>query len=421
MKKSSRSPWAIPAALQVAIVVVIFGVASIVMFVAPSMAQHDPVSDAATPAPLASGFFRVSDADWSTLTSAPVRVVDFPQVDQTNGTIAAADDATTLVFSPFTGLVTRVFATVGDHVTAGQPLFAIEGGEYAQAENDLQAAQQALRSAQVQLRVTALNRSHLLALERVGGAASKDVAQSAADLAAAQATVRNDETAVGLVRSRLRVLGLSDAAIDRLAQEKPATSTLGTSVIVPAPASGTVTQRGVGVGQNVDSAANGSSDPLLTITDLSRVFLVAAVPETAIGRVHLGDPVAVRMLAFPGRTFSAHVKYIAPTLDANTHRIFVRAEIDSSDGALKPGMFGTMRITTGPPLRAVGVPESAVIYEGDTARVWVAGPHETLALRYLRVGPTVDGMVPVLAGLHAGERIVTSGSVFIDRALLGGD
>jgi membrane fusion protein, heavy metal efflux system len=127
----------------------------------------------------------------------------------------------------------------------------------------------------------------------------------------------------------------------------------------------------------------------------------------------------VRLEAFPERTFDATVRYISGTVDPNLHRISVRAVVENAAGALRPGMFGTFRISTGPATRNLVVPENAVIYEENTARVWVTGPHKTLALRYIRAGKTVDGMVQVLSGLRPGDYVVTSGTVFIDRALRG--
>jgi membrane fusion protein, heavy metal efflux system len=371
-----------------------------------------------TPQPAPSGYFQLTDQQWSGLQFARVGNVPFPTVEQTDGTIVQADDTTTQVISPYTGRVTAVYATVGDTVHAGDKLFAVEGSEYAQALNDFETALQTLRGAQVQLRATEQNHAHLVSLGRVGGAASKDVEQSYADLAAAQVAVRNDEIAVALVRSRLRVLDISDREIARLEHTKNG-KIIKSGVIVYAPVSGIVTQRTVGVGMYVDSAANGSSDQLFTITGFARVFLLAAVPESSIKNIRPGDELAVHMVAFPQRTFESHVKYVAPTVDPNTHRIFVRAEIDNPSGELKPGMFGNMTITTAPPSFTLAVPEYAVLYEGDTARVWIAGAHKTLALRYIRTGETVDGTVQVLGGVRPGDEVVTSGAVFIDRALRG--
>jgi cobalt-zinc-cadmium efflux system membrane fusion protein len=82
-------------------------------------------------------------------------------------------------------------------------------------------------------------------------------------------------------------------------------------------------------------------------------------------------------------------------------------------------MFASFVLVTGPASQAVGVPSAAVIYEDDSARVWVAGAGRTLGLRPVKTGRTQNGMVEILSGLSSGERVVTSGSLFIDRAALG--
>jgi cobalt-zinc-cadmium efflux system membrane fusion protein len=95
----------------------------------------------------------------------------------------------------------------------------------------------------------------------------------------------------------------------------------------------------------------------------------------------------------------------------------VRATLANPDGKLKPQMFATFSIITSDPASAPAVSEEAVVREGDQARVWVVSPNGTLELRSIRIGRQgSDGMVEVLEGLHAGERVVTRGSLFIDRA-----
>jgi len=79
-------------------------------------------------------------------------------------------------------------------------------------------------------------------------------------------------------------------------------------------------------------------------------------------------------------------------------------------------MFASFSIATGTESDAPGVPDSAVVYEGDTARVWVLNGDGTLALRSIRVGRSGRGMVEAVSGLNAGEKVVTSGTLFIDRA-----
>jgi len=122
------------------------------------------------------------------------------------------------------------------------------------------------------------------------------------------------------------------------------------------------------------------------------------------------------VLAYPDRVFKGKVSYVAPSIDPNTHRLPVRADVENPDGALKPGMFANFSIITGEASSAPAVPQGAIVYEGEQARVWVARERDTLALREIRVGRISDGMVEVLAGLSPEEKVVTSGTVFIDRA-----
>jgi cobalt-zinc-cadmium efflux system membrane fusion protein len=90
--------------------------------------------------------------------------------------------------------------------------------------------------------------------------------------------------------------------------------------------------------------------------------------------------------------------------------------IANPDGALKPQMFADFSVKTGQDQTAPSVPTAAVIFEGDHARVWVARPDHTLALREIKAGRTSDGQIEVLSGLNAGDEVVVSGALFIDRA-----
>jgi cobalt-zinc-cadmium efflux system membrane fusion protein len=221
------------------------------------------------------------------------------------------------------------------------------------------------------------------------------------------------------VRNRLRILGRSDAEITAL-ENAPDLMKLDPVAVVPAPIGGTVIQRQVGLGQTIVSAAAGANNPLFQIGDLSKVWLVANVREEDSPLVHRGDSVEVQVLAFPKRVFTARVTHVAPTIDANTHRLSVRAELDNPDGALKPEMFASFRIITGPAAASLAIPIGALVYEGSDVHVWVANPADkTIQEREIRLGVIQDGMAQVLDGLQPGDQVVTSGSLFIDRAVTG--
>jgi cobalt-zinc-cadmium efflux system membrane fusion protein len=123
--------------------------------------------------------------------------------------------------------------------------------------------------------------------------------------------------------------------------------------------------------------------------------------------------------AFPDRVFAARISWVAAALDSNTHRLSVRADVENPDRALKPGMFASFTLIVGTPTSAPAVPKAAIVYEGNVARVWVAPRTGELTSRVIRTGRTSGGMVEVVNGLEAGETVVTSGTLFIDRAAAG--
>jgi cobalt-zinc-cadmium efflux system membrane fusion protein len=178
-------------------------------------------------------------------------------------------------------------------------------------------------------------------------------------------------------RSRLRILGKTDAEIDAIAGQISAVFAMG---------------------------------------DLSTVWLVANIRETDVGTVHLGGEAEVRVPAWPGQVFHAAIAYVSSVIDPNTHRLVIGAQILNVNNRLKPNMAASFTIHAGPAADSPAVPQSAVVYDGDVARVWVAGPRGGLSLRRITVGRSSGGYTEVISGLAAGDEIVTSGALFIDQA-----
>ncbi len=378
--------------------------------------RRDARAGAGTTAPAAPGTFRPTKEQWAGLKILPVESYTFRSEQITDGNIAINDDTTTPVFSPYSGRVTKVIAKLGDEVKQGDPLMAVEASEVVQAQNDLVTSLSTLNTARAQLKLAEANekRQHDLSLAKSG--ALKDWLQSQADLTSAQNALRSAETSRAAARNKLRILGKSAPEIAAV-ENAPNKQQMNPEAIVRAPIGGTVVQRQVGLGQYIASAASGgASTPVYSIGDLSTVWLIANVRETDARLVRIGQPVDVRVLAYPGRVFNAHITWIAPSIDATTRRLPVRAEVDNTDGALKPQMFASFSIITGTDVAAPAIPQNAVIYEGDQAHVWVALDDGTVASRAIKIGHTNDTMVEVTEGLKAGDRIITSGTLFIDRA-----
>jgi cobalt-zinc-cadmium efflux system membrane fusion protein len=361
------------------------------------------------------GAFKVTDGQWATLSFAKIDRAVFQDLRETDGRIAVDDDAATQVFSPLSGRVIKVVAKAGDRVKKGDPLLVVEGSEFVQGDNDLTAATASVASAKAQFVQADAEekRQHQLYDEK--GAALKDWQQAQTDLAAAQAAVKTAEAGLAAARNRLAILGRSDAEIAALENAGPAARHPAAST-VPAPIDGTVTARSVNPGEYINSAATGGQ-AIYTIGDLDHLWLVANLREADAGFAHVGDKVAVTVVAYPGRVFTGIVSYVAPGVDPASRRLPLHAEIVNQDGALKPDMFATFRIISqSNAVTAPAVPESAVIREGEAARVWIADPAaKTVSLREIKAGRSQDGMIAV-EGVKPGETVVTKGALFIDRA-----
>jgi cobalt-zinc-cadmium efflux system membrane fusion protein len=308
----------------------------------------------------AAGTFQPTAQQLKTLTIEPVALRPFVSEERTEGKIAVNGDRATPVFSPYSGRIVRVIASLGEVVTQGQPLATIEATEFVQVENDLRAA-----LAQVTLTRKTETRKH--ALYDIKGGSLADWQQSQADLATAQTTLAS-------VRSRLRILGYTEAQVAELEN----TDHFDPTTNILAPIHGVIVDRQIGPGQYAQA---GASTAAFTIADLSSVWLIANVREADAGRVQRGQAVEVHVLAYPDRAFTARVIYVAPMIDPSTHRLAVRAVIDNADGALKPEMFAYFRIVTSEGAQSPGMPEGAVVYEGASAHVWVLRSGNAIAIQ----------------------------------------
>jgi cobalt-zinc-cadmium efflux system membrane fusion protein len=353
-----------------------------------------------------------TSAEWAALTIEPVTERPFRAEHVTEGKIAVDEDRSTPVFSPYAGRVTKLLARPGDSVVQGQPLFVIEAADTVQAQNDFVAAATGLNKAKSQLELAQIQDKRAKDLFEGKAVPLKDYQQTQAALISAQNDMRSSEIALEAARNRLRILGLTDEAITAF-QEK---GIINREVTIYAPIAGTVVQRKIGPGQYVNA---GASDPVFVIGDLSTVWLTAFVRETESSAVAVGQEISFSVLALPGRDITARINYVSAAIDPSTRRLLVRATVDNPGGSLKPEMFANVTIYSAGDHPAIGVPKQALIYEGDQVRVWVAHQDKTIELRQIKTGLANGDLIEAKGNLKPGERIVTKGSLFIDRAASG--
>ena len=369
----------------------------------------DLANTANQPESLAPGEFRLSDSEMRALRIEEVELREFRAERMAEGRIAYNEDRSTPVFSPYSGRVVRALARLGDGIRAGEPLLEIETTDLAGAANDLLSALDASNKARSTLEQAQREERRQNSLFSARAASQRDVEQARVAATNAADDLRSAEATLAAARDKLRVLGRSQDQIRRI----EATRQVDAVVPVASPIAGTVVQRRVGPGQWLST---GGSDPIYTIADLSTMWLVAAVRERDAPLIRIDQGVEVAVGALPDRRFEAHIASIGAGLDPATRRLTVRAEVRDPEHLLKPEMFATFHITLGHPTRAVAVPANAVIHRGSEASVWVALDGNRFMLRRITVGLRSGDMLEVVDGLNDGERVVTGGALFIDRA-----
>jgi cobalt-zinc-cadmium efflux system membrane fusion protein len=298
------------------------------------------------------------------------------------------------------GRVTRVTVELGERVRRGQAMASVYSPELADAQGRLIALRAELRASEQEVgrtrRLADIGAASRQELERVEAAHAGRVA--AADGA----------------RTRLVLLGMPAAAIERLA----AGSAVSATIDVPAPLDGVVTERAANTGLNVDP-----STPLFTVVDLGRVWIVGDLLERDLPHVRVGSAATVTTAVAPERRYDGRITYIDPQVNPATRTARVRVEVDNSDGRLRLGMLAGISVSAAPGAATVLVPRGAVQTIGDLQVVYVAMPGAPgrFIERAVRLGHTVGEQVEILEGLADGESIVTTGSFYVraERERLG--
>jgi Cu(I)/Ag(I) efflux system membrane fusion protein len=287
------------------------------------------------------------------LLSRPVRAV---------ATVVPDEAQVTHVHTRVAGWIERLHVgTTGQVVRAGQPLAGIFSQELLASQNEY------------------------LSLLRTAGSAPRTALVDSA-------------------RARLAVFGMTQREIRSIEVSGKARRL----VTVVAPRGGIVLHRGISVGTAVDP-----STELVTIADLSRVWVLAEIAEGDIPGIQVGTPAVLEFPASGREPIEARVTFVSPTLSERTRTLRVRFEVDNRSGALRPGIYGTATLQVAP-RQALTVPRDALVDTGTVQHVFVVTAEGRFTPRTVKLGTRVEDRVEVLDGLAEGERIVASGVFLID-------
>ncbi|MEX2608678.1 MAG: efflux RND transporter periplasmic adaptor subunit [Gemmatimonadota bacterium] len=286
------------------------------------------------------------------------------------------DPSRVVLVSPRTGgRIERLTAVEGDQVRAGQPLAYVLSSAFLTAQNDFL---QSVRRAQV-----------------LAGTGDEEGARALAEAA----------------RRRLRLLGATDALVERLAGGGDPLDLLP----IGSPIGGSIVEA-----HSITGAAVEAGSPIYTVADLSVVNVVAEVPERALSTLRRGQTADVRLSAYPDERVQGTVDRIREELDPSTRTARAVIRVPNPRRLLRPGMFASVALSAGAAapreMRPV-IPESAVVTDGAERYVFVEVAPRTFERRTVDVAPLGGGELLIRSGIAAGERIVIRGAFTLQSEL----
>src|SRR6478735_6049113 len=313
----------------------------------------------------------VATANSETIPNLLIAVGDLAAVHQVN------------VTSDVNGRITDIMFTAGASVKAGTPLVQLFDGP---EQGDL-----AIFKAQATMAQLSLDRAKQLASRQFGPQATVDSAQSAFDQA--------------------------NAGISK-------TEAIISQKLVRAPFDGELGVRKVEVGQYLTAGTQ-----IVSLTDLSMLYLNFTVTEKDSGNLKVGQVVRIRVDAYPGRTFEGKISTIEPQIATDTRNIRVQATIANPDKILKPGMFASTTVVLPDKPAVITVPETAVDYTlyGDSVFLIEEkksddGKTSLVVTRpFVEAGNRIEGRGGILKGLEPGGRVVALGQQKLQGGGAGND
>ncbi len=321
----------------------------------------------------------------------PAEAFPEPLVESLNARIAYNDNRTARIFSPIAGRVMKIAAELGQRVKSGDELLVIDSPDFAQAASD-----RAKADADLARKKIAYERAK--ELFDIKGLARRDLEAAEGDFLQAEAEAQ---------RARARMKNLKSDAINTSGQ-----------FVLRSPVSGIVSERQVNAGSEVRPDA---TVPLFVITDPKQLWVLVDLPERQLDKVVVGQPVSVEVDAYPGESFSGTVAVVGETLDPVTRRIQVRCDVDNKSGRLKPEMFARVTPVARTESTMPRVPNTALFTQGLYTFLFVETAPGVLQRRKVTLSLQGRDFTYIKEGLHAGERVVTSGALLLNSELAGGE
>ncbi|MGA7823173.1 MAG: efflux RND transporter periplasmic adaptor subunit [Steroidobacteraceae bacterium] len=318
------------------------------------------------------------------LTVAPATAQEQSAVVTAPGMVEADPTRTINVLPPGAGRVREVRVNVGSRVQRGELLALIDSPDLAQAYSDYDKAESADRLA-------AKNLAYQEAQLKIGAAAHSALDQARDGDAQAAAEYQRS-------REHLRAMGGSEDARGEARL-----------LAIRAPVAGSITQLSIAPGATI----NDDTQSVMTLQDLSVVWVTAQVAEKDVAYVAPGQDAQITLAAYLGRTLHGKVLSVSDQIEPDSRRDKTRIAFENPQLLLKPNMFATVALH-GPQLRRVVLPSSALLMNNDRTTVFVATAPWTFERR--AVEPLLEGSstVTIASGVQAGEQVVVRGGILLN-------
>jgi membrane fusion protein, heavy metal efflux system len=333
---------------------------------------------------------KVGEPKWEQV-SATLRVAGRVEADETRMARVSA---------PVTGRIMDLDIIEGQVVTRGQVLATIHSSDLSAVESTFLKA-----DSQYQLADRAVARARQLLEAGVIGEAElqrrdTELQQAGAELSSA--------------REQLRVLGISDEALEKL-QKTRAVDSL---IHVVSSISGRVLERKVTIGEVVQAA-----ESVCVVADLSKVWLVADVPEQSAGTIRIGKALKAEIPALPGETITGKLTYVSAIVNPETRTVRMRMDLPNPDRRYKPAMLATITLMDNAERRRI-VPANAIVREGNEDNVFIQTGPDKFVLQRVDLGPEFRDGRALIDGVRPDQKIVLDGAFHLNnerkRVLLQG-
>jgi cobalt-zinc-cadmium efflux system membrane fusion protein len=351
-------------------------------------------NSSATNSPQSAPTVDLSSSQLNSIKIETVGSYQFPVEKEAVGTISFADDFSVDVFPAYTGTIIKAFVELGARVQKDQPLYTIKSPDLIQAESNLIGAAATFD----------LTNKELARVEGLPGVSQREKEQAVSDQQTADGALK-------AARDAVLVFGKTPAEVDQMIASRK----IDPALVVRSPIGGKVTAFNAPAGLLVQP---GNPPAPYSVANVSVKWMLANVPESDNAFFQVGQPVTVKVMAFPDRTFKGKVSKIYETVDPNTHRVTIRSEITDPKDELRPGMLANFIIRVRGPVEATAIPANGVVREPDgTMAAWVTTDRRRFTERIIKTGLRTDGQVQILDGLQRGELVVSDGAVFLSNML----